>query len=285
MIVPATLLLTTIQGKWANGIQSIRGNLMVERERCMKNRVLIISLGVAILLAGCGPSMSLEEKQQRAEAQYKLGIAELYAGKYPDALIAFEKSREWTPNDPKIYNALGLIYFRQQKYSRAIEAFQKTLQLDPNFADAHNNLGKVYAQMGNWDKAIMEYREALANSFYRTPELAHYNLGEALLAKGDNINAVKEFHSAIQIRPKFSPALNKYGIALYRMNRNQEAIKRLTQAIESAPDFIDPYLNLGIVYMKLDNRPEAVQQFRFVVEHSLDETQILDAERYLEMLE
>ncbi len=251
----------------------------------MKNRVSIVSLGIAMLLASCGPSISLEEKQQRAEAQYKLGIAELYAGKNPDALIAFEKAREFTPDDPKIYTALGLIYFRQQKYTLAAEAFQRTLQLDPNFADAHNNLGKVYAQMGLWDKAIMEYREALANSFYRTPELAHYNLGEALMEKGDNVNAVKELHSAIQIRPDFSPALNKYGIALYRMNRNQEAIKRFNQAIKSAPDFIDPYLNLGIVYMKLDKRQEAIQQFRFVVEHSQNETQMLDAERYLEMLE
>ena len=251
----------------------------------MKKSVFIISLGLAILLNSCGPSISLEEKQLKAAAQYKLGIAELYAGKYPDALIAFEKARELTPDDAKIYNALGLIYFRQGKYSQAADAFLRTLQLDPNFADAHNNLGKVYAQIGQWDKAIMQYREALANSFYRTPELAHYNLGEALLEKGDNINAVKEFHSAIQMRPDFSPALNKYGIALYRMNRNQEAIKRFNQAIESAPDFIDPYLNLGIVYMKLDKRQEAIEQFRFVLEHAQDQTQMLDAERYLEMLE
>ena len=94
----------------------------------MKIRIFIISLGMAILLAGCGPSISLEEKQHKAEAQYKLGIAGLYAGKYPDALIAFEKARELTPDDPKIYNALGLIYFRQEKYQQAAEAFQRTLQ-------------------------------------------------------------------------------------------------------------------------------------------------------------
>jgi Flp pilus assembly protein TadD len=103
--------------------------------------------------------------------------------------------------------------------------------------------------------------------------------------EADLIEAVKEFHAAVQIRPNFSQALDKYGIALYRLNRNHEAIKRFKQAIEVAPNFMDPYLNLGIVYMKQGKKREAIQQFKFVHERTDDENLIFEAERYLEMLE
>ena len=222
--------------------------------------------------------------KKKAEAQYKLGVAEFNRGNFPDAFIAFQKAMESYP-DAKTHNALGLISLEQGKYQDAITSFKKALQLDPNFLDPFNNLGTTYARLGDWDKAIEEYQKVLSDPLYRTPELAHYNLGLALMEKGDNINAVKQFHSAIQIRPNFIQALDKYGIALYRMNRNQEAIKRFKQVIELAPDFIESYLNLGMVYMKLGQTTEAISQFKYVLDHSAQENLSADAARYLEMLE
>jgi superkiller protein 3 len=254
------------------------------REDIMKYKVLISLLCISLFM-GCGPSISVEEQQKKSEAQYKLGVAEFNRGNLADALIAFQKARDYYPNDAKIYNGLGLIYLQQQKYRETIAAFQKALELDPNFLEAYNNLGTVYAQIGDWDEAIVQFKEALSSPLYRTPELAHYNLGLALMEKGDNVNAVKEFHAAIQLRPDFSRALDKYGIALYRMNRNQEAIKRFNQAIKISPEFIDPYLNLGMVYMKLGKTQEAIQQFKLVLERSPDENLRTEAARYLEMLE
>ncbi len=246
---------------------------------------ILITLCLITFIAGCAPSISLEERQRRADAHYKVGVAEFQQGQLAEAFIAFEKAKEYYSDDARIYNALGLVYFERREFQDAISHFQEALKLDPNFADAHNNIGKVHAQLGNWDKAIEEYREALSNPFYRTPELARYNLGEALLEKGDNVNAVKELHETVRIQPNFVPALDKYGIALYRMNRNQEAIKRFKQAIEAVPEFIDPHLNLGIVYMKLNKKSEAIEEFKFVLEHSGNELQRSDAERYLDMLE
>lgn len=236
-----------------------------------------------MLCVGCGPT--LEEQRQKAEANYKIGEAEMRSGNYSEAIKSLQDAQKYNPNDAKIYNALGLIYIQYQQYDKAISMFEKAIRLDPNLPEAHNSLGTVYARLQQWDQAISEFKKALSDPSYPTPALAHYNLGLALMEKGDHINAVKEFHAAVEISPTFSQALDKYGIALYRMNRNQEAIKRFKQAIEVSPDFIDPYVNLGLVYMKQGKRDDAVAQFKSVLERSSDEKIRSEVERYLEMLE
>jgi type IV pilus assembly protein PilF len=241
----------------------------------------LVSLIVGI--TGCGPS--LEERQKEADTRYKLGIAELNQGNLKKALQALEEAQKITPNDPKIYNARGLIYFQQEQYQNAIAQFEKALRFDPNFTEAHNNLGTTYAQMQKWDEAIAEFRIALNDPFYRTPELAHYNLGLALMEKGELIEAVKQLHSAVQIRPNFSRALDKYGVALFRLNRIQEAVKQFKKAIEADPQYIDPYLDLGLAYMKQGKREEAIAQFKVVLDRSQNEDLITSARRYLEILE
>ncbi len=236
-----------------------------------------------MLCVGCGPT--IEEQRQKAEANYKIGAAEMKSGNLQEAIKFLEDAKRYDPNDAKIYNALGWIYIEYRQYQEAISMFDKTLRLDPNFAEAHNSLGTVYGRLQQWDQAIIEFNKALSDPSYQTPEAAHYNLGLALMEKGDHINAVKEFHSTIEISPNFGQALNQYGIALYRMNRNQEAIKRFKQAIDVSPDFIDPYVNLGLVYMKQGKRDDAIAQFKSVLGRSTDEKIRSEAERYLEMLE
>lgn len=238
------------------------------------------------ILLSCGPT--IEQQQQAADSQYQVGIAEFNRSNFAAALEAFEKALAYYPHDPKYHNAMGLIYLQQKLYEKALSSFKKALSLDPNFTEAHNNLGNTYAQIRDWDKAIAEFKEALSDPFYRTPALAHYNLGLALMERqlqGDMFEAVKEFHAAVQLQPNFSRALDKYGIALYRVNRNQEAIKQFKRAIEVDPQFIDPYLNLGMVYMKQGNKEDAIAQFKLVLERAKDEKLVEEATRYLGILE
>lgn len=264
-------------------------NSTIKGENIMKRNILVYSIWLAMLflsIFGCGPS--LQEQKERAQAKYELGVREYGRGNLAEALEAFKQAEKLYPDDPKLRNAFGLIYLQQQKYQPAIAEFKSALQLNPNFLEAYNNLGTTYGYMRNWDKAIAEYKKLINEPLYRTPELAHYNLGLALMERqweGDLIEAVKQFHTAIQIRPTFSRALDKYGVSLFRLNRIQEAIKQFKKAIEVDPEFIEPYLNLGLAYMKQGQRKEAIDQFKQVLKYSTDEKFTASARRYLEILE
>jgi type IV pilus assembly protein PilF len=251
----------------------------------MRNPILIriFLLTILVGIGGCGPT--LEERRQKANTQIEIAVAELKREKFAEALKAFEKARKIYPDDPQIYNGIGLIYLHQQQYQKAIEEFNKAVRVDPNFTDAHNNLGTTYAYLKQWDNAIAEFKITVDDAFYRALDLARYNLGLALMEKGDLVEAVKEFHTAVQINPKFSRAVDKYGVALFRLNRLQESIKQFKQAIELDAQFIDPYLNLGLAYMKQGKKEDAIAQFKLVLERSQDEELTAEARRYLEILE
>jgi len=242
-------------------------------------------IGIAIVgvFTACGPT--LEERKKRAESQYEIGIAELSSQNLTQAFEAFEAAQAIYDDDPRFHNGLGLIYFQQRQYPEAVAAFRKALRLDSNFTEARNNLGSTYAQMRQWDEAIAMFRETINDPFYHTPELAYYNLGMALMEKGELIDAVKELHTAVQLRPDFSRALDKHGVALFRLNRVQEAIKQFQEALKNDPAYVEPHLNLGLAYMKQGKKAEAIEEFKFVTNNSNDESLVSSARRYLEILE
>ena len=243
----------------------------------------IVSAFLLFFIAACGPT--IEERKSRAETQYEIGIAELGSERFNEAFEALQKAKDIYAEDPRFYHGMGLVHFYQRQYEKAVVEFRKALELNPNYPEAHNDLGSTYAQLHRWDLAIFEFREAISDPFYRTPELAYYNLGTALMENGELIEAVKELHMAVQLRPDFSQALDKYGVALFRLNRLQESIKQFKQAIELDPAYVEPYLNLGLAYMKQGKKAEAIAQFKFVTENSKDENLIGSAQRYLEILE
>jgi Tfp pilus assembly protein PilF len=238
---------------------------------------------IGSMLMACGPT--IEERQKKAETQYEIGIAELSSGRFAEAFEALQEAKNIYNQDARFFHGMGLVYFYQRQYAEAVVEFKKALELDDNYAEAHNNLGSTYTQMKQWDEAIAEFREAINDPFYKTPELAYYNLGTALLEKGDVIEAVKELHTAVQLRPDFSRAFDKYGVALFRLNRVQESTKQFQKAIEIDPVFVEPHLNLGLAYMKQGKKDDALKEFRFVLENSNDENLVNSAKRYLEILE
>ena len=80
---------------------------------------------------------------------------------------------------PRLYNNLGLCYYRLGELAVAVRHFEQALALDPQYARAHFNLGLVYAKQGE--------HQAAADAFARALELdpnhvqAHYRRGEVLL--------------------------------------------------------------------------------------------------------
>ena len=67
---------------------------------------ILVSLWLISVLSGisaCGPT--LEERQQKAKAQYQIGVAEFNRGNIPEALKSLENAKENYPNDPRIHNS------------------------------------------------------------------------------------------------------------------------------------------------------------------------------------
>ena len=124
-----------------------------------------------------------------------------------------------SPDNPDLFGALGVIYYRQEKYRKAIKAYEKSLQLNPNQDQVLNNLSWLFATCDdpayrNPQKALLlateaadlnpsaEILDTLAESYY-----INNNIEKAIqiemkaLAKSDDRK-----HYEAQLR-KFTDAL------------------------------------------------------------------------------
>lgn len=84
------------------------------------------------------------------------------------------------PNDPVIFNTLGMIQVELGNLNKAVEAFDKARQKDPNFYEAQMNFAAVNLQFRGFPKAEEAYRAVLKNR----PNDYDARLGLALALRG-----------------------------------------------------------------------------------------------------
>jgi len=78
--------------------------------------------------------------------------------------------------------------------------------------------------------------------------LAHNNLGEVYLQRGDFSAAREELSAALRLKPDYTFAHNNLGVLLIREGRPSEAIRWLETAIRLDPNYTEAYGNLGAAY-------------------------------------
>ena len=65
------------------------------------------------------------------------------------------------PENPKIYNRLGIIYLEQKNFRDAKDAFSEALKFDDKKAARHVNYGLACMQLRNFDEAEKSFEKAL----------------------------------------------------------------------------------------------------------------------------
>ncbi|HEY2124537.1 MAG TPA: tetratricopeptide repeat protein [Chthoniobacterales bacterium] len=81
----------------------------------------------------------------------------------------------------------------------------------------------------------------------RNPEawIAHNNLSDPLLARGDFAGAAEHARLALLLRPNYAPAHNNLGLAMEGLQRNEEAVAQFREAISLEPSMPQARLNLA----------------------------------------
>jgi Tfp pilus assembly protein PilF len=235
-------------------------------------RLLIACLGT--LLCGCAACAALSDRRvQDADAHFRLATAALQQGggiqsevnrraAYPELTLAIKLA----PNNARYHQTLGTLYLYNQDYASAERETLLSLKLDPDYAEGHNNLGLIYLSQGKVSEAAAEFRKALENLSYPTPEYAAYNLGKAAYQLKDFAAAAESYERSLAILPNNSEARFELGMSYAQLGRLADAEKAFTAALQLRPDVARTQYELGMVLFKLGRRSEAVVHFRRVVE-------------------
>jgi tetratricopeptide (TPR) repeat protein len=174
----------------------------------------------------------------------------------------------WPAAIPASAAAIALLWFAaltwwQTGFWRdSFTLFGRALAVTKNNYLAENNLGRAYSESGQADLAFVHFQEAarLRPKF----GVARYNLGVALLGRGDFAGAQREFEAAAQFagdRLELAKTRHNLGIVLYEQNQLEPARKEITAALAIAPGKENSLLALGMIDFRLGDYPRAAEDF------------------------
>src|SRR5262249_61223326 len=114
----------------------------------------------------------------------------------------------------------------------AIEAPRRALALEPNLMEAHVNLGIVLDDSGHLDDAMREYDTAIR--LRPTPE-AYNNVAAILLRQGRPAEAVVALRRGIALRSDGAQLHENLGTALQQLNDREGATAEVREALRLDP--------------------------------------------------
>jgi Flp pilus assembly protein TadD len=96
----------------------------------------------------------LERHPKHHEARYRLGKLHMEAGEAGLATMHFDRATQSDPQDPRPYNALGILRDQAGEHEAAQGLYRLALERDPANFSVRNNLGLSLALDGKRDEAI-----------------------------------------------------------------------------------------------------------------------------------
>lgn len=110
-------------------------------------------------------------------------------------------------------------------------------------------------------ETLLRYMLQLTPKSYRL----HYNMGAALIEKGENEQAKQHYLKALELQPKYYKALNNLGTVLVNEGKTAEAIDCYEKSLQIEPNFAEAHSNLGTIYLQLRQVATAIQHYQQAV--------------------
>jgi Flp pilus assembly protein TadD len=129
---------------------------------------------------------------------------------------------------------------------------------------AHNNLGDALLQKGQPDEAMPHFHKALEIKLDNGE--AHFNLGNVLRLKGRTDEAITQYQEAVRFNPSIGQAHNNLGTALRQKGKLDEAIAQFQWALQILPDNESIHFNLAKALFQKGRLGEAITQFKLALQ-------------------
>ncbi|MDE0784898.1 MAG: tetratricopeptide repeat protein, partial [Planktomarina sp.] len=153
--------------------------------------------------------------------------------------------------------------------TEAIQYLKKAIKINPQSATSHFNMGNALQAKGSIRAAIENYAKALKiKPIYAE---AHTNMGVALKENGDLTAAIKSHKESLKIDPNCAEAYYNLGNALHKTGDLNAAIKVYKKAVKILPDYAYAYKNMGISLHKSGDLDLAIVQYKRFLEIKPDD--------------
>nr|WP_279343408.1 tetratricopeptide repeat protein [Fundidesulfovibrio terrae] len=173
-------------------------------------------------------ALKIDRLVEIEHAQLSEGKRLLAAGKYEDAIEAFEELVS-EDNQAQKYYDMGCKYLVKLKYGQAIIAFKKAVKINELYAEAYKGLAEAYKGKGDLE-GYKNYLQKAAETF------AHFN----------RLEETKELFIEVLKYDAASPnPFNSLGVKLRKEGDLPGALHAYRQALELTPDDENIHFNMA----------------------------------------
>ena len=158
----------------------------------------------------------------------------------------------------------GLARHQAGRRDEAEAFYLKALAKQPSHPAANHLLGVLFLQSGRAADAVTRLQRAVR--LHRSAEYLG-NLGTALNAAGQPLEALAAFDAALALQPESQGVLNNRGMALKALLRHDEAVASYQKAIGLLPREAGFHRNLGNALAELGDWHGAEAAYRTALSH------------------
>ncbi|WPM31860.1 tetratricopeptide repeat protein [Hydrogenobacter sp. T-2] len=220
---------------------------------------------ILLFIFSCAPKQEDVSKSQW-QYLYDLGMSSYIAKNYSEAIANFFRASQLAPNEPKVWNALGLAYMEVQEYQKSENAFLRALQVDKTYTEAKLNLGVLYYRQKDYERAIRVLREVIEDEAFPQKHMAFYSLAKVYQAMDRREDYLANLRRAVAYNPMFLDA--QFELAqFYEEEGDYRTARDVYQRLISN-GIVNPsiYLSIAKAEYKLGNYTSAKDYIRRVIE-------------------
>ncbi len=159
------------------------------------------------------------------------------------------------PNDPDAMEAKARFYRMIGKLDIAKACWEHALEQSPDYGYAFQGLGSIAIRNSDYEGAV----EFLAKAINLMPgdTSAVHELSDALMKKGDSLEAIKVLETQVALKPNANDTLQLLGQARLANRDYAAASEAFQKSLDLAPDNHLSQQGLGAALVRLGKREEA----------------------------
>lgn len=228
--------------------------LIIAKSRATLVRLLFSGV-LGLFFAGCqpaGPKALLNGERLIQEGDYR------------GALKSLKVAAELIPQNPQVWNHLGLAYHGMGNTLEAANAYRRALTIDRNLSPVYFNLGNLFLE----ENRLPEAMAALTSYTLLNPKdpQGWTKLGVAQLRAKKPDEAERSIVNGLKLAPKDPELHNNYGLVHLHRKRPREALQEFNFAIQADPKYGPALLNQAVLaHYHLGNKQAALDRYRAYV--------------------
>ena len=225
-------------------------------------------------LAGLGLVQCLLSRDENASAFPVL--TELRKEHPDDADVLFQTARmhmkAWNdtiremfrhaPASYRVNQISAEVFEIQGKYTEAVSEYRKAIQKNPAAVNLHYRLARATLMESHAPEALDEARKEFELELKLNPNdaVAHYQVGQILLAQQQRTEGIGRIERAIELQPDFTRALVALGKIRMEDQQFDDAIRVLEEAVRVAPSSEAARYGLMRAYRRAGRKEDALKQ-------------------------